>query len=921
MKHFIPAVPASILMLFTLVCTAQEQFIIPDDPAVMTGKTADGLTYYLIKRPQGSGLADFYLLRRFGTAVEDSSTAGMTRLVNSVSLYDTRSFPEGSLPATLHRIGAPGRKECRVCITDRNWSLTGWRDIPTGGTACDSVLLALMNVCGGAEILEETIGSDRNFYRNFILPEMTDSAGRFFRASLLPEESSGEISFNYAAGMACSHSPADLRRFFRKWYRPDLQAVVVIGDFDAGAVRNSINALFSALPRTSGSGRTAPAADRLPPGKESFLLLSDREAGTATVGIHLLSAPLPPEERRTQMALVNDYLHSVLMELVKMRVREASPETLFPIRSFRTGTEGFPGPVEADDVLFEIRTTPESVPDALSFLSGILDGVRQGVTASEYARACDTYLAGILQTSSGTRTPGNDYYLKGCLRHFLLGYPIPSWADRGRYTTRMKATFDWKQMNDYLSSFIGDDSRKVITVVSPETYPDMLLEQSYSSGKQIPRVPGLNALESAPSPVPSPSTVSLKKASTEPITKSSAYSLPNGASVIFKKDGTHKGELCFEAFSKGGISLSKSGFRSLARYINPLAELSVPSVPDTSTIELSRTFTGSISTLRGRCQEKDIEEFFRMIRECFRPASIDKASFSKLLYSLTSDDIHSFDSPDRRFDMMASDYLIPASDRITVDYQMVRQFINICFSCAGDFTFLFSGDISEDRIKHLTEEYLSSLPGRSGKRMVPTPGAFHISRSDLVREASMEMNFPRWYYGLRLTASRKHDLPGVIKSEIIAGIITQEVTEGLFRAGITAECTSDILTYPEECMSLDMRIKSAGPTLEYERILSEILDRMASEGVSQERILSVRQSVSNRMEREEHSGNLFWIDVLKARYIYGKDFYTLRKRTLSAVTPAEINAELKKYIEESRRATARLVPEVIETPEMDDIIL
>lgn len=918
MKHFIQAFTCFII-ISSFTSGAQDKINIPNDPGIVTGRTPSGLTYYLVDRSSGNGLADFYLLRRGGSASEDSSHPGITSLLNSISLSETDCFPGGSLPSIIHHTGGALDKSL-ISLTEDDYSLQGIRNIPTGAvpSACDSALLVLLSFSGGADIQEENIDRDRLFHSNYDIAGHSENIRQDIRNEFLGICGAPAVpGTDRPDEISCT----GLRDIYRGWSRPDLQAVIIIGDIDVNSLKNSLNVLSSTLPRARGPFRPEMVQVPVTPGTESFIFKTDMESDVATVSIHFLSTQLSREMRGTQALLVDEYLDSVLMELIRNRIKDALPRLSVPVYSFDVCCGSFMGLEQSDDMVCDIRTSPGSVSEVLSFLSGIIEGVREGVTAREYSDAAASHLLMISRHKNGMESTSDDYYLRGCIRHFLLGYTLPSWSDRSRYSARINSSFDWKQMNDYLAAFIDGDTHKIVTVTSPELLSESELKAAYMAGRHIPRVPPLDKVRNTTSQSPVPTSISLKKAAPEPITKSSSYSLPNGANVIFKKNSAQKGKLTFEAFSRGGISLAVKGFRTLDRYINPVAALSVPACSDTSSIELSRHFTGSMSFLEGRCDVKDVEEFFRMIRECFSPSPIKKDEFTSMMKALTLRDVHSYHCPDLRFGMMASEYLIPAEDRLTLSYEMAQEFINTCFNAAGDFTFLFCGDVPEDQIKMLIERYLSSLPGRTGKRRVPSPGAFHISRSDMVREASMEMESPRYYLGLRLTAYRKYDLPGSLKSEMIARIISQEVSEELFRSGVVVKSSDEVMTYPEECMSIDLRMVCPRQTDRYEEILSDVLKRLGTEGTSAERIRNVKNALSSSLSSAERSDCRFWIDILKARFINGKDFYTLQNKTVSSITEAEVNEELKKFISESRKITTRLSPDIIQIPKRDDIVI
>jgi len=889
---------------------AQGAVKIQNDPSIVTGKTSNGLTFYLIKNSSaGKGHADFYMVQNWGTSVESQDEKGFTSLLSGMNLMESRGYPDGTLFSSLCSLGIP-LDNSLVFKTDLNHVILGLRDVPLSSpTTADEALSALVNMCSGAELNDETLHSGRSFHYNNTARDYTIAARErtdLFK-SLFPDNLHLVNDPDEEIDNLFSTDAIKIWNFQKNWFKPAAQALIIIGDFDVNTMQSKLSLIAHTLPK--GDKVTIPSNTiDIKKGAEVFHAYVDREADKGIITVDFIQQSLKLSERNTPIQMVQQYISDLLCHIIDARIGNIAGSVSFPIFAHEVRKGSFYGINDTDNLSIRLYTSPDLIQDATKFLAALISDLNNGITSTEFRNATEWSMK---QMSS---TPD----LKaGAIRHFLAGYPVPSTKDRTDYATKLQGTFSEEDMNAYLSSYLDDDTYRIIHCVSPFEMTDTDLQICYHQGKD-----DADSRKSEASILPytsdiSKSSAKLKAPVVEPITGSQTYNLPNLAKIYFKKNETEPGWISISAVSKGGLSIADKSIVYLSRYINGLSGLTIPPIPDSKDIQLYREFTPDKVYLKGRCRTEDIETMFRLISACFSDCRIEKKAFIKKFNELALEDVYGYCSPEYRMDRLLSNYLEPKKDFSTPDWQTVTNFINQTCSNIGSYTFLISGDCPENTIKENIERYLVPLQGRRSTS-VPRSGIFMLEPQMLDITESMTMERSRHMLGLRITGEVPYSLTGITTANVISTLIRQKIAESMFSEGILAESSKDVIRYPRNLLSIEFKLSSPDDLSDYVRLMNATLDEMETNGVTKDRIEAAKKSVIATLTRSEASENDFWINMMEAR-LNGKDFISNRTANMSAISADEINTTLKTFITSASRKIIRIIPEEIEVPGLPPI--
>lgn len=897
-----------ILISISSFLFSQNLLRISNDPAIVTGKTSNGLTFYLVNDAAShKGFADFLMVQKWGTSVESLSEEGLTSLLTGMNLLDSRGFPDGTLFKTLRNLGIPLASSL-VYKVEADDVIMGLKDVPVSNQfALDEVLSALINMCSGAEINDATVISGRSFqyHRSAYLEDLDYRVRTNLLKELFPEYD--HLCPDIEAGIENVYTTPinNIWDFQKKWFKPQTQALIIVGDVDVNSMKSKISLLSQTLPR---GGQTSIPSDtlKLKIGDEAFHTYIDREADRAYLRVDFLQKTVNPAERSTHIAIVKAYITTLLNKIIQARIDNLTEDVPFPVLSSEVTDGDFSRLNETDVLSIKLSTTPDRVPEAAAFLSSFIAGLTKGISETELRNATDWYQSQVSRPQD---------YTSGIIRHFLKGYSFPSSKEKSEYAAKLGNSFGTGQMNAYIASYLENDTYRIISCTSPHDISDNILRESYEKGRGTELIPSVIFPDASDSK--KGGAVHIKAPVAEPITGSVIYTLPNYSKVYFKKNSSEPGQISILAISKGGLSVANKSYPFFARYIDNISDLSLPAIPSSKNIYLKREFTPDRTYLNGRCRAEDLDLFFQLVSSCFTGCHIDSDKFTRKMNELTLADVYGYASPENRFKNLSSGCMEPKKEFTPLDWQTVSNFINQTCSNIGNYTFLIAGDCSENSIKECIERYLAPIPGKRSQQTSPV-GIFSPEPDGINSTVTMPMENPRHIYGLRLTDEITYSLPGIIISDIVSALIRQKVEENLFAEGILVTSTEERIAKPRNLMSLEFMMSSPDDLSFFEQVLNKTLDELEEEGVPYDRIDAARRYVAATYSIKSATGNDYWIEMMETR-LNGKDFISQRDATLSALTYGEINNALKFFINSASRKTTRIKPETFVIPELPPI--
>jgi zinc protease len=536
-----------------------------------------------------------------------------------------------------------------------------------------------------------------------------------------------------------------LRKFYRDWYRPDLMAVVAVGDFDPAWISGLVTDHFSDIP--------SPVEPRerkiypVPDHQETLTsVATDPEAAYTTAAVIFMSAPskdvtIGDYRRRLVESIHDDMLSDRLVELTK----KADPPFLFAI--------------SAEVPL--ARSKRLQMIAALVNQGGIERGVetllyetaranRYGFTDTELERS-KRELARDAESAYAERDKTESKALAmECLNHFLRGAALPGVEAEYKLTEELLPGITLDEVDSLAADRVAETNR-VVLVNAPEkegvavpTEDD--LAEIYTRVKQTAVEPYVDLASEAPLVASEPQPAEIVRESASAELGLTEWTLSNGVRVVLKPTDFKNDEIVFYGYSTGGNSLaSDASFVSAETAPDLIAE---SGVGDFNSVELEKMLSGKVvdvspfidamtEGISGSASPQDMDSMFKLIYLYVTSPRRDQEAFESLRAKMQGFVENRSASPDAAFIdtlqvTLAQHHLRsrPWSTELVKEMNMAAayDFYNDRFADADDFTFYFVGNFTIDGIRPLVASYLGALPATDREEtwrdlgMVPPKG-------------------------------------------------------------------------------------------------------------------------------------------------------------------------------------------------------
>jgi zinc protease len=729
--------PAIILFLIVgnfFVLRAQDGKInyaekIKNDDRVVTGKLDNGLTYYIRKNNKPEKRAELRLAVNAGSILEDDDQLGLAHFCEHMAFNGTKNFKKQEIINFLEGIGVRFGPELNAYTSfDETVYML---QIPTDKK---DILEKGFQVLGdwACNVSYENEEIDKE--RGVIVEEWR--LGRGANARIRDKQFPVVLKdSHYAERLVIgkkeiieSFKYETIKRFYKDWYRPDLMAVVAVGDFDVNEIEGVIKKIFGSIPAAQ-NPRPRKIYD-VPSFKETlYSIESDKELSYAMTTVLFKR---PPYSTITLKDYKEDVLSSIFSGIMSERLNE---KRLLPDATFVNAYIGAGSRYTRTVSPSTVQVVPKNnnITGALKSVMVELDRAKKfGFTATELERNKKSYLRNLEINVKEQDKKESNTVVNRIIENYLMGESYPSENTNYELGLKIIPTITVNDINEYVKREFPDENI-VVTAAVPEKADIVkptkeILEkviQEAANEKIEPYVDktlneDLIAFEIKPGKIVSEKT-DVKNGVTE-------LRLSNGAKVVLKPTSFKNDELLYTAFSDGGTSLcndkdylsatlsstivSQSGAGkfsrpALVKYLSDKVANIYPSI-------------GMYSEgLNGSASIKDMETFFKLNYLYFTQPRKDSASFKSTMAMLETSLKNRSSSPEMAFSDTVSVTLgnyhfrrMPVTaDRLKeVDYETAMKFYKERFADAGDFTFVFVGSFELNTIKPFIEKYIASLP-------------------------------------------------------------------------------------------------------------------------------------------------------------------------------------------------------------------
>ena len=384
----------ALFMSFSAVMASGDKDVaqLPADPRIKTGKLANGLTYYIVQNKGVKGVADFAVAQKVGTVLEDKDQKGMCKMLELLATRGTRSFPDSTITLYLNSLGVKySDVEFHTGADKIQYTI---KNLPIkNSNTLDSALLILYNWMASINIDEEDIRNTTPMLKNTIMDEW-DAQKRIDDKTVKavfprsPYANSIELEqINNFKG----YTSKDLRNFYYNWFRPDLQAVLIVGDVDVNKVETQVKSIFQTIPKPLKSQKRNYYNPKLP-GKTKVVISKDPEYNKTTVSISFLNKPLLEKYRSTSVPYIESYFDDAIISLLTNRIQSEVLSQNLPITNIQIQRGKYMDIQNMEKFSISFETQPNYVYSAILLLCGEINRLAQaGFNNQEFVKSRDLY--------------------------------------------------------------------------------------------------------------------------------------------------------------------------------------------------------------------------------------------------------------------------------------------------------------------------------------------------------------------------------------------------------------------------------------------------------------------------------------------------------------------------------------------------
>lgn len=925
-------------LLFLLVCGlmagclfAQPLEKLPEDPRVLKGSLANGLSYYLVKNQAQPGRADFYLVEKSGTALEQSGQAGMTAFLAQMSMRGTRNFPGLTLVDYINDLGLSLERdfEVRTALEETVYRLS---NVPVNWSAAvmDSTLLVLYNWSCSVNLDEEDVLASKTYFHNNQASRNTADhrMNRRLRAQLLEGTCYENAFCSNLLNQVDAFTSKELRQYYYQWSRPDLQAVIIVGDFDPAQVEMKIKTLFQTMPKAPQVEERAYARTQLP-GCLQVLSASDPQATEARMAFHFRTQPIPEQLRTTSVYFLQNYLDGVTRFLLNERMEMSKQASALPIWDTQISEGRFLGTQNQSSLQLGFATLPDSLDEAVVWTARLLEEVRRnGFSQEEFNRAKGRYFSDLDAAYQYRDKTPNRNLADRCINHFLAGTTLASVEMHHALLHKADSLLSLDAYNMYVSALLRSPEDLTVTFTGPA--PDSLCPSQAWVDRALELVAEYNTQMQVHTPVASTTLPALAACeilptiileTSEPMSGATLLTLSNGVNVLLKSTAAEPGTFQFSAISKGGLSLLQQTNPLQRDYMTDIANLSAlggMSAADLAAynraagIELSKDVSYALSGLYGKAPVAKMDDFLHQVHLQFSAIQPDQAAFDYFVQLSMARTQLAANSPLRQVeDSVAVRLYNPSrytslsnpADLATMNYEGSVEFLKKLYANAASYTFVFVGDFDPQNIDFRNQlcRYIGTLPANANRRENWQVLPYYLNKSVRQVVLPIQSETTTAYYRMTLMGECPYGLEEKVTGHVVSGILMNVLKEELFRQGIPSRVEAEFRKYPEEFLLVNLAFETESYDPAVYEGLRNTLNRLANEGIDAVRLASLKKSVKADFDFRQETTCEFWMDLLENRFVYGKDFYTRYLAQLNQISLEQVNQALADFVKEGGR--------------------
>lgn len=744
MKHFL-----AIVALFFACNIYAQQGKIDNDNTIRKGILPNGMTYYIRHNAQTKGVADFYIAQKVGSILEEKRQRGLAHFLEHMAFNGTKHFPGNTLQPGIVawcesvgiKFGANLNAYTSVDQTVYNISAAP----VTREGVIDSCLLILNDWSHELLLTDKEIDKERGVIEEEWRTRRSGMAMQRLSEQAMPVIYAGT---KYSDCMPIGNIDIvrtfpynDLRNYYSKWYRPDLQAIIVVGDINEDKIEEKIKKLFAKIPLPQNP------AHRIyyPIGNNEKMILytaTDKEQPTVNFTLYMKRDVTPKQERNTIQNYADDYKTNILRMAINDRLEELSRTKNAPFISASVRSGNFflastKDAFELSGVLKEGKAL-----EAIQLLVGEVERARaNGITIDELKRGKAEMLSYAENDYNDRSNRRNGEFVEQCVQNFLEETPIIEPEKELEMVRKLDKTVTIDDVNALAKTIITNQNQ-VVTMFGPDKNTFKMptnssIENAILKAQKQHYTPykTQNTLtERLITKLPKPGSISSERTYKYGYTE---FTLSNGLKVYVRPTNFEPDEVNLKLFSLGGKNIYPDSEMPNLTYL--MAGATIGGVGQYNDLTLEKMLAGKTATvtpfidndtrgMAGTSNVKDTKTLLELVYLYFTQPRKDPQAFKNLMEQqqefLTNahvnpmlaynDTLHKVAYATNRMASMDKEQLK------RVNYNRIMHIYKELFANAANFKLILTGNININKLRPLLCQYIATLPSNNTKETIGT---------------------------------------------------------------------------------------------------------------------------------------------------------------------------------------------------------
>ena len=914
---------STLVLVLSLVAIAQQPQPLPIDSAVRVGKLENGLTYYIRHNEYPKQRAEFHIAQAVGAILEEDHQNGLAHFLEHMAFNGTEHFAGKGIIEYFESIGVNfgGNINAYTSLDETVYRLS---EVPTVREGIiDSALLVMHDWACGLLLLEDEIDNERGVIREEWRTGAQANRRMWKAINPLKYPGSQYAKRDVIGDTAVINNFAydALRDYYKKWYGPDNQAIIVVGDIDVDQIEQKIKALWADVPARENRGER-PLYSVNDNEQPIVAIVRDKEAQYTRIEMEFKKPQLPKQFRGTDMSYVQNLAIELVCDMFNNRLSELSMK---PEASFVGAGSYYGELVKEKDAFVAVYLAKQGQEmQAYKDLLTQLEKMRRyGFTHAELDRVKKEALAAYEKSYNERNTVRNIMHAQEYIRHYLDGAPIPGIKWEYEMIQQILPALPLDMLNQLAQNLVTDENL-IISFQAPEDENVVLPSEAeavelLAAVKKEEIVAPVeeaireNLVENAPK------AGKIKKTTYNETLGTTEWTLSNGVRVVVKPTTFKQDEILFNAFSQGGRSLVATTDLPSAILATDVVELG--GLADMRATDLQKALTGkrvSVSPTISAYSEgvkasstvKDLETLLQLNYLYFTAPRRDEEAFQTLMSILDSQLANRDRNPKVAWSdsvqMMASNYsnrtMILNKDLLAkVSLDKALEVYKARFANPADFTFIFIGNI-DPTDKAFQAQVCTWLGG------LKTSKKLEKAADDKVRVATgLQKNYFTRQMETKTASNRiqytSYDMPYTLANdlnmEMIGRILSTRYLESIREregGSYGVGCAGRMNRYPVHYAQLIMQFDTDPEKQEkLMSIIHEEVKTIVENGPLAKDLQKEKESMLKDFE-EDLEKNGYWNTVLSMYYKNGINYITDYKAAVEAITAETVQETLKKLV-------------------------